>query len=219
MNKACFKVMIILLLLTCASTVVADNKDLGERLAWSCLSCHGNAGASQGPATPVIAGLSYNYIVGVMLAYKYTDDLEKALDVIDNNPDLADVGIYERFPSTMNNVASALSPDEIKAIAKYFSELPLEKLNQQFDEKLAAAGKKLHKKYCDKCHENGGASTADDVGMLVGQWRNYLTFTMQDYQSGDRGIHKKMNTKLKSMLDKKGEESITQLIEYYSSQQ
>ncbi len=37
-------------------------------LATGCFGCHGVNGESRGPATPIIAGMSYNYLVGALLS-------------------------------------------------------------------------------------------------------------------------------------------------------
>lgn len=215
-----FKILFIGIFYFATATInsVTATEFKGERLAWACFSCHGIEGASQGPATPVIAGLSYNYIVGAMLSYKYADNLEKADEIIENNADLEDVRIYKRFSAIMKRVAAGYELKEIKAIAEYLSAQDFVRPVQDFDKNAAAKGKKLHKKYCDKCHEDWGTSTEDDVGLLAGQWKQYLTYTLKDFTSGDRTMHKKMKKKMKKMLDKKGEESLRQLIEFYSSQ-
>lgn len=200
------------------SSLAVAEQTQGQRLAWSCFACHGVNGASQGPATPVIAGLSYNYLVGAMLSYKHAADLDKALDVIDNNPDLEDVYLYKRFSAVMKHVAAGYNLDEIKALAKYFSEQNFVRPQQDYDKEAADDGKKLHKKYCDKCHEDWGKSTKDDVGLLAGQWKTYLRYTLEDFNSGDRGMYKKMRKKMEKMIKRQGEDSLQKLIEFYSSQ-
>ena len=39
----------------------------------TCVACHGDKGNSVGQAIPTLAGLSPNYLMGAMLAYKYSD--------------------------------------------------------------------------------------------------------------------------------------------------
>jgi len=189
-----------------------------EILAWSCFSCHGVNGASQGPATPVIAGLSENYLIGAMLSYKYVDDLDKAVDILDEQPELEDVRVKKRFSAIMKRVAAAYSLEEIRELAYFFSQQEFIIPDQAFNAASAKKGKKLHKKYCEKCHEDWGTSTEDDVGLLAGQWNAYLSYTLEDFISGDREMIKKMKKKMKKMLDKKGDESISHLIHFYASQ-
>ena len=216
-NRLFFSLTWIFVNLIFIGTAAADVNQ-GEQIALGCFSCHGVNGASQGPATPVIAGLSKNYLIGAMLSYKYTDDLEKAQDIIENNKDLEDVRIHKRFSAIMQRVAKAYNLAEIKQLAQYFSGKKFVKHQQEFDRESAEQGKKLHKKYCEKCHEDWGTSTEDDVGLLAGQWQLYLNFTLEDFTSGDREMHKKMKKKLEKMLDQKGDESLKHLINFYSSQ-
>ncbi|MDX1812448.1 MAG: c-type cytochrome [Gammaproteobacteria bacterium] len=190
----------------------------GEQLAWGCFSCHGVNGESQGPATPIIAGISKNYLIGAMLSYKYSDDLDKAVDIVEKNDDLEDVRIMKRYSAMMQRIAKAYSLDEIRELANYFSAKKFSRPEQTFDKNLASAGKKIHKKYCDKCHEDWGTSTEDDVGLLAGQWRTYLQYTLGDFKAGEREIPKKMKKKLKKLLKSHGDEGVQALIEFYSSQ-
>jgi len=203
-------------LLLISFSVKAELK--GKQLAWACFSCHGVEGVSQGPATPVIAGLSDNYLIGAMLSYKYADDLDKAEEIIENDSSLEDVRINQRFSAMMQRIAKAYTLEEIKYIAEYFSQEEFVMIEQTFDKKMAKNGKKRHKKYCDKCHEDWGTSTEDDVGLLAGQWRTYLEYTLEDFTSGDREMPKKMKKKMKKMIKKHGEESLQDLVEFYSSQ-
>ncbi len=73
-------------------------------------------------------------------------------------------------------------------------------------------------KYCEKCHADGGSSAEDDAGILAGQWQPYLKWTLDDYNSGDREMYKKMAKKMNKMLKKEGDEGITQLLHYYAGQ-
>ena len=113
----------------------------------TCVACHGEAGNSVGPAIPTLAGLSPNYLMGAMLAYKYpdADELEAVIDA-----DLAfeDVEAFNRYGTIMNRLASGYTDEEIKMIAAYFSEQEMQRPEQAFDSAQAKKGKKLHAKYC-----------------------------------------------------------------------
>ena len=78
--------------------------------------------------------------------------------------------------------------------------------------------KKLHKKYCEKCHEDGGRSSEDDAGILASQMMPYLRNTMADFTSGGREMPKKMKKKVDSLKKSKGDKGMDQLIHYYGSQ-
>ena len=103
-------------------------------------------------------------------------------------------------------------------MAGYFSTQKFVRMKQKTNRKLARKGKKLHKKYCEKCHEDGGRSSEDDAGILAGQWMPYLTYTLDDYMSGKREMTKKMKKKVNAMHKKHGDKGVEQLLHYYSSQ-
>ncbi len=165
-------------------------------LANTCMGCHGPDGASHGPATPTIAGLSKNYFVDVMQGFKSGE-----------------------IPSTiMNRIANGYSDDEIKTLADYFGNKPFVKANQNFKPKLARRGAKLHDKYCEKCHGNGGQSAEDDAGILAGQWAPYISWALADFISGHREAPRKMKKRIEKLLLKKGAAGFDALVNFYASQ-
>jgi sulfide dehydrogenase cytochrome subunit len=168
-----------------------------KMLADTCAGCHGTDGASQGPATPTIAGLSTDYFVETMEGYANGE-----------------------IPSTiMGRIAKGYNAEEFKSLAKYYGDEPFTQAKQSFDAKLVKTGAKLHDKYCEKCHAEGGTSAEDDAGVLAGQWTPYLVWQFADFNAGDRDSPKKMKKRMKKMLDKKGSASIQALLSYYASQQ
>ena len=168
-----------------------------EMLAYTCVGCHGTNGVSAGPATPSIAGISEEYFVENMQGYASGD-----------------------IPSTiMGRIAKGYSEEEIQALAGFFSGQTFVAAKQDSDSALAEKGAKLHDKYCEKCHAEGGTSAEDDSGILAGQWTPYLAWTLADYHSGDREATKKMAKQLKKMKKKAGDEGTTQLLNYYAGQQ
>jgi sulfide dehydrogenase cytochrome subunit len=194
----------------------ADENVFDPGLTGVCTTCHGPRGESRGPATPTISGLSRNYLIGAMLSYKYANDLDTADDLVFENEDIEDVVVLARPTGIMNTVAEMLTLAEIKHIADYFSLQSFTPPVQDTNAESATAGAEIHQRYCGKCHEDGGASTADDVGLLAGQWKPYLTYLFEDLLSGDRQMPKKMATKLDLLQEDHGAEGIPQLIEYYS---
>ncbi len=169
----------------------------GEMLANTCAGCHGTHGNSHGPGTPTIAGLSEDYLIEAMEEYKEG----------------------ERPSTVMGRIARGYSDEEIRAMAKYLAQQKFRPAKQSYDKKMAAKGAKLHKKYCEKCHEDNGRSAEDDTSRLAGQWRPYLDFTMQDFLSGEREMPKKMKKKLMSLHEKEGAEGIEKLLHFYSREQ
>ena len=75
-----------------------------------------------------------------------------------------------------------------------------------------------NKKYCEKCHEKGGSSSADDAGILAGQQKTYLKKSLDEIIKGDRDVGKKMIKRIKKVQQKYGDDGFDQLIQYYISQ-
>ncbi len=166
-------------------------------LANTCAGCHGTNGISQGPAAPTIAGLSPDYFVEIMQEFSEG----------------------EASSTIMNRIAKGYTEDEIKLLAKFYTSKPFMKAKQDFDAELAKKGGKLHDKYCEKCHADGGQSAEDDAGVLAGQWTPYVTWTLADYQDGGRTASKKMNKKLTALVEREGQDGIKALLHFYASQQ
>lgn len=165
-------------------------------LANTCTGCHGTNGSSMGPASPTIAGMSRDYFVESMLAYK-----------------------NEKRPSTiMSRIAKGYSEEEVGLMADYFSQQLFMRRDQVTDGIKVSFGKKLHKKYCEKCHEQNGGAASDDAGILAGQWLEYLQYTMDDYVSGRRSMEKKMKKNMERLQQEHGANGIEALIHFYASQ-
>ncbi|MCP4994847.1 MAG: cytochrome c4 [Gammaproteobacteria bacterium] len=162
----------------------------------TCAGCHGTNGASRGPASPTIAGLSVDYFVETMEGFASGD-----------------------IPSTiMGRIAKGYSKEETAAMAKFYGDKKFVMATQNFDSSLVKKGAKLHDKYCEKCHAEGGQSAEDDAGVLAGQWTPYLNWQLANFKAGDREAPKKMKKKMKKMLEKEGSKGLSALISYYASQ-
>lgn len=168
-----------------------------EMLSNTCAGCHGTFGASTGPAIPTIAGLSKDYFVETMQAYR--DDTA--------------------YSTIMGRIAKGYNDEQIAAMAGYFYDKPFVRAKQSFDKKLVKEGGKIHDKYCEKCHADGGTSREDDSGIMGGQWTPYLKWTLSDFMEGRREMPKKMEKKVKRMMKKKGDAGLEALFAYYASQQ
>lgn len=165
----------------------------GEALAYTCAGCHGTNGASTGPATPSIGGMSEIYIVDSMTAYKND----------------------ERPSTIMGRIAKGYNDEEIQAMSAFFAEQPNVAATQEFDAALAATGAELHEDSCAKCHEDGGTLADDDAGFLQGQWAPYTSNSLTDFHSGVRDMPKKMKKKFDKIADDPA--NLAALIEYYKS--
>jgi sulfide dehydrogenase cytochrome subunit len=166
----------------------------GAMLGNTCAGCHGTDGNSQGPATPTIAGMNAEVMVETMQGFK-----SGAIN-----------------STIMTRIAKGYSDDEIKAMAGFFAKKKFAPAKQSADAKLADKGAKLHKKYCEKCHEDGGKSN-EEGGVLAGQWMPYMSYTMADFMSGKREMGKKMKKKVDKMHKKEGDAGIKALLNFYAN--
>ena len=169
-----------------------------KMLANTCTGCHGFNGVSKGPATPSIAGLSVEYLTDMLKAYKSG----------------------ETASTMMGRITKGYSDEELAQVAEVYAKKKfINATGQKFDKKLAKKGRKLHNKYCEKCHSEGGTTADDDASVLAGQWTPYLQATLADFRAGKREIPKKMKKRLKKLIQKEGEDGIKALLSYYASQQ
>ncbi len=167
----------------------------GEMLGNTCAGCHGTNGNSVGPASPSIAGMDPEIFVDSMVAFR--DD--------------------SRASTIMGRIARGYTDEEFKSMAQFFAGKKFQPATQEFDEALAKKGAKLHDKYCEKCHEDGGKAAADG-GILAGQWMPYMMYSMEDFMSGAREMPKKMKRKVEKMQKKAGADGAKQLLHFYASQ-
>jgi sulfide dehydrogenase cytochrome subunit len=162
-------------------------------LADTCAGCHGTDGASVGPASPNIAGMSEIYFTDTMLAFKSG----------------------ERASTVMGRIAKGYTEEEIKLMAGYFAKMPRTITGQKLDPAKVIAGEKLYSKNCSKCHDEYGTLADDDAGILASQWLPYMQYSMEDFKAGTREMPKKMKKK----VDKLSDAEIDSLLQFFASQQ
>ncbi len=139
-----------------------------------CMSCHGDKGqGNPAAAYPYLAGQSATYLV----------------------KQLKDFASKRRSNSVMQAIAGGLSAQEIKAVADYYSHLPLPKTSnsqkntaQTTDgEILAVKGKwSAGMPACFKCHGDQGQGVPPHFPAISGQSSAYLKKQLQSWQKGDR---------------------------------
>jgi len=166
----------------------------GQALAFTCAGCHGTDGSSVGPSSPSIAGMDPDVFIDVMKGYRQD----------------------KRNSTIMNRIAKAYTDEQFKQMAWFFASQRLKLYPQWNDAALAERGAKLHKKHCEKCHENGGRP--GDAGTLAGQWMPYLKYTMDDFMIGKRKYPRKMRRKVEAAIKDGGKDALPALIHYYASQ-
>ena len=114
----------------------------------------------------------------------------------------------------MCQIAADLSGADIDALADWYGSQAFVPASQDFDASLAAAGEAIHASDCETCHEQGGA-LAGRGPRLAGQWMTYLESAIEYVPTGERMCPPLMEKKVSD----KGKQEITQLLNYWASQQ
>ena len=167
-------------------------------LAETCAGCHGTDGASVGPASPTIAGMTGEYFMELMQGFR-------------------DDSVYS---TVMGRIAKGYTDEEIALMASFFAGKQFAPAKQEFDAKLAEKGAKLHDKYCEKCHSEGGKIIEDEeYYILAGQWTPYLQNAVSDFREDRREMPKKMRSKMEDLLEREQEAGLEALFAFYASQQ
>jgi cytochrome c553 len=173
----------VVLTLLMASAQAALAAGLGQSIATqgngkgatACIACHGVDGGGQAQAAfPRLAGLNQAY-------------LEKQLH---------DFAKGSRTNSTMQPVAKALTDKEIKAVAAYFSQLPIPANHDATtaDPAVINDGKKLAQNgnwpndipACFTCHGAGANGIGPHFPVLAGQHASYIENQLQAWREGHR---------------------------------
>jgi len=188
------------LALAISTAVPAGDTANAGMLAGTCYGCHGTHGNSAGPAVPSIAQMEKTAFIDVMKAFQSGD-------------------IYGTI---MGRIAKGYTDEEIERMAGYFAARKFVPAKQTFDAAAARKGARLHDKYCEKCHEDGGKPiTGEDTeySLLAGQWLPYLENTIADFRAGRRAMPRKMKKKLDKLIKKAGEKGVAAVNAFYASQQ
>ena len=179
------------------SVAQADIKDLVA----TCEACHGTDGNSINPEVPVIAGYSEAGFVDTLAAFR--DDERIGIKFrIKGQPEMI-----------MNDIAKALSDEQVEALSKHFSSKKFTPRTQEADTKLAKEGAKIHEDNCEKCHAEGGSDPQDDAAILSGQWMVYLTRQFENMETGKRIVPSRMLKKVKKL----SEDDKKALVQFYGS--
>ena len=162
-------------------------------LSDTCAGCHGTDGASGGPASPTIAGISNDYFVEIMQGFSSGE-----------------------VPSTiMGRIAKGYSENELKAMASYFAGQKWVSAEVDTDSTLVAQGKAIHEEKCKTCHEDGGRSQEDETPRVAGQWPDATRTALEDCRAiGKRCAPKKMGKRVMDLTD----EELAALADYYASE-
>lgn len=188
------------LALAVSTAVSAGDTASATMLSNTCAGCHGTNGNSAGPASPSIAQMEKTAFAEAMKVFRNGDT----------------------YSTIMGRIAKGYTDEEIELMAGHFAAQKFVPAKQEFDVTAAKQGAKLHDKYCEKCHEDGGKPiTGEDAeySLLAGQWLPYLANTMTDFREGRREMPKKMKKRLDKLIEKAGEKGLAAINAFYASQQ
>jgi cytochrome c553 len=165
-----------------ASVVMAQQAapppEIADKVAL-CASCHGLDGMPAVEKTPIIWGQHQFYM---MLQ-------------------LRDYQAGRRANEIMQPMAKDLSPDDITALAAYFSKLPWPAYHEQASEAEIARARSLETEgQCPQCHL-GGYKGNSDVPHTGNQKADYLAQTLRDFRDGVRKNNPAMADLVKGWSD------------------
>jgi cytochrome c553 len=162
---------VIMLGLSLCTQTWADDADKAKAIVTKvCAGCHGMDGNSTAPNFPKLAGRHPEYLVR----------------------ELKEFSSGKRKSDIMAPIATALDPDDFKALGAYFgAQKPSS--GQVLDPGAAASGKKLYQDgneekgvpACGGCHEADGSGNKR-FPRLAGQHREYLVEQMYNFKKDVR---------------------------------
>jgi cytochrome c553 len=156
------KIIVALLLVLIASSGRAET--IAERAA-PCLACHGEKGQSETENIPSLGGQQAPYALIQLFMFR-----EKL-----------------RASEPMNEMAKALTDDDLRAFSDFIATLPKPSPPADTGDpaRLQRAQALVQQQHCDSCH-NADFSGRDNVPRLAGQREDYLAKTMREYKDNSR---------------------------------
>jgi len=188
-----------------AATVVVppdpSTLDATQLVSNACSKCHGVNGVSTSPLFPILAGQVPGYIESELRLFRQrgrSDPHARAF---------------------MWGIARALTDEQIKGVALYFSSQPAVAGKASSNPALADKGKVLYEnghperdiEACTVCHGHSGEGV-NTQPRIAGQHRDYLLLEMVQYRSGLRE-----NKVMQHVTEKLTDDEIAALVEYIST--
>lgn len=188
----------------------AEGAELGAQIAQQgtpggaapCMACHGAEGAGiQGTPFPRLAGLDFQYIV------KQLRDFQEG----------------NRTDPTMTPMAMGLQPNEVEAVAAYFSQQSPPPLPTDQDAAQVAAGRLIAERgiwdmyvpACSSCHGPAGAGVGHTFPALAGQNAAYTVKQFENWRTDAR--HNDALGMMQAVVDRMNDEQIAAVAAYYQS--
>ncbi len=166
----------------------------------ACAQCHAYNGVSDASgAFPRIAGQSRSYLA----------------------KQLNDFAAGVRNNALMTPIAKALNADDIRDVTAYYAAtnapaLPLKAPDPALVKrgevlaKIGSAEKQIQS--CNNCHGPGGVGEPPAIPYLAGQYSNYITFTLREWQ---RGYRKSSSNQMVVVAHKLNDHEIAAVAAYY----
>jgi cytochrome c553 len=175
--------------------------DAAQLVTNACSKCHGYNGVSISPIFPVLAGQVPGYIEIELRLFRQrgrSDPHARAF---------------------MWGIARALTDEQIKGVARYFSSQPAVKGSGSSNPALADKGKLLYEngtperdiEACTVCHGHNGEGV-NSQPRIAGQHRDYFVLEMVQFRSGLRE-----NKVMQHVTEKMTDDEIAALVEYIST--
>jgi len=175
--------------------------DAAQLVSNACSKCHGLNGVSTSPLFPILAGQVPGYIESELRLFRQrgrSDPHARAF---------------------MWGIARALTDEQIKGVARYFSSQPAVKGSESRNPALADKGKLLYEngtperdiEACTVCHGHNGEGV-NSQPRIAGQHRDYFVLEMVQFRSGLRE-----NKVMQHVTEKMTDDEIAALVEYIST--
>ena len=131
----------------------------------ACLACHGDKGQSATPETPSLGAQQQGYVL--VQLYMFREKLRKA--------------------DIMNQMATGLTDDDLRALSETISKLPAPPPTADAGDaaRIARAQALVGANRCNSCHTPNFAGQ-DQIPRIAGQREDYLLRTLREYKSGAR---------------------------------
>jgi cytochrome c553 len=170
--------------------MAAGNAERGEKLAYSCLGCHGIPNYKNTYPTysvPKLGGQTAEYIVLALQAYRNK----------------------ERSHGTMHAQAYSMSDQDMADIGAYFAGTPVTANPNAKPVGTAPEAAAV----CVSCHGNDGIGITPEYPTLAGQHADYLVRALTDYKRGGR-----KNAVMAGFAGGLSDADIRALARYYAAQ-
>ena len=167
-----------------------------------CAACHGPDGNSPTAAYPILAGQGADYLNKQLADFKPGDGKPAA-----------------RPNDIMAGMASMLSPEDMQAIALFFSKQKV-KPSAATEPKLVEIGKQLWRKgdfergipACAGCHGPAGAGLPAQYPRLAGQYAEYTVQQLKNFRAEERSNDPERM--MRTIADKMSDRQIKAVADY-----